>query len=189
MEEIIKQDIEQTSAGEPVKVDEPAPKQQEPSYVKDRVERGKAQREKELLTQLGVSTIEDALTKINSGQEAMNKITQLEERLSSQAQATEKQSKLSQIEKRLSDERVFDAEMLASQVDLDSVQLDAAGRIIDMDGIVNSLKAVKPNFFAKFERVGDTYIKGSNTTPQTARELQQSGDTRGALNSYLKSIL
>lgn len=170
---------------------EPAGKQK--SYTQHRVERAKAQKERELIKMLGVDSIEEAQSIIdeskNGEKQALAEIKQLRIELENEKAQLLESQKYRAVVNLLEGENVFDAEALANYVNLDTVELQD-GRLIDTEGIVKSLKTAKPKFFATIIQDGDRYIKGKTpTVEKTALDIQKEGDHVGAITSYLKGIL
>ena len=158
-------------------------------YVKIRVERAKEQTTKNILKELGVENLEDAKKALADGSKALEEVSKLKAKLEAQDHESEVAKKKSLLTKVLNDEKVFDADALINYVDLDKVEIDETGAIKDKDGIINSLKSAKPNFFGKFETVSDNYVKGQTTKPLTALDKQNNGDKIGAIQDYLKTIM
>lgn len=161
-------------------------KKQSKSYVKIREEKAR----KSLLKQLGVDDVEDAKAKLDSGKEALAKIAQLEARLASEESKRINQLKNSQLTNLLDKENVFDSEALLHYLDLDTIELSQDGSLKDPVGIVEALKARKPNYFGKEFVRSDAYIKGTpqNTSANSFEEAYKNGDYVGATASYLKSL-
>lgn len=158
------------------------------SYIKHRVDRAVEKKEEDILKNIGVETLEDAKEQIELGKKALNEVNKLKEQIALQNKTMELKEKTNLLIKALENENVFDAEALANYVDFDKVKL-MDGNIQDVDNIIANLKHVKPNFFANYEVVGDTYIKGKTTPKKTALEKQKEGNTVGAIDDYLRTLL
>ena len=157
-------------------------------YVKYRVDRAKEQTTNSILKELGVKDIDEAKQRMADGSNALKEVLELKAKLEAQDKAQEVQVKRKLLTDILDKESVFDTDALINYLDLDKVEIED-GQVKDAEGIVNSLKKAKPNFFGKFETVSDGYVKGRATKPTTALEKQQNGNVVGAIDTYLKNIL
>lgn len=158
------------------------------NYVKERVDRAKEQTTKTILKELGVENLDDAKKVIADGTKALDEVAKLKAKLEAKEHDEEVATKKQLLTKVLDNEKVFDSDALINYLDLDKVKVEN-GEIVDAENIVASLKKAKPNFFGKFETVSDGYVKGQTSKPTTALDKQKAGDTIGAINDYLKTIL
>ena len=126
------------------------------SYVKIREEKARQQ----IFKALGVKNIDEAKEKLDNADKALEKVQEIEKKL--EAQETEKiyNYKIKELTKILDNEHVFDSDALVNYIDLDSFDLQN-GRISDDDaeGIVNSLKRLKPKYFGTETVKSDEYQK------------------------------
>lgn len=157
-------------------------------YVKIRVDRGKKQERENILKDLGVEDLDKAKELIKDGQTALEEVRKLQAKLEAKEKETLENDKRNALVKLLDKENVFDSEALANYVDLDKVDI-TNGEIQDSENVIASLKKAKPNFFGKFQTISDNYIKGSQGPQKTALDKQKEGNTVGAINDYLKTIL
>lgn len=158
------------------------------SYVKIREDKA---REK-LLRELGVKDVEEAKSKLANADKALEKVEEIERKL--QAQETEKvnSKKVKLLTEILDKEKVFDSEALINYIDLDSVELDAAGRISSEDSkeIVNQLKEIKPNYFGKEFIKSDTYKRGDSSQDKPANDYKEdydAGNYQAVIAKFLKN--
>lgn len=159
------------------------------NYVKTRVERAKRQTEESILKDLGFESLDEVKETLKINKTALDEIKELKESLAKKEKQALETRKHNAIIKLLDDNKVFDSEALAHYVDLDKVDFDDNGNITDSDGIVESLKKAKPNFFGVEVLKSDGYVKGGQTQPKTALDKQKEGDYVGAIGDYLKEIL
>lgn len=163
-------------------------KEDKQSYVKIREEKA---REK-LLKELGVKDVEEAKSKLANADKALEKVQEIERKL--EAQETEKvnSNKVKLLTEILDKEKVFDSDALINYIDLDSIKLDAAGRISteDSKAIVNQLKELKPNYFGKEFIKSDVYKKtdGKQETPANDyKEDYEAGNYQAVIAKFLKN--
>lgn len=158
------------------------------NYVKERVDRAKAQTTKAILTELGVDDVVKAKELIAQGTQALQEVARLRDELASQKANSERKAKVQQLTSRLNNEKVFDADALLNYIDLDKVQIED-DQVQDLDGIVENLRQAKPHFFGVTTVTSDNYTKGQNKVVPTARDKQAQGNVVGAIDDYLKHIL
>lgn len=159
--------------------------EQQKSYVKIREEKA---REKVLKT-LGVTTEEEAKTKLTEAAEALKRVTELEQKLAAAEAKRVEDLKLSKLTKLLDDENAFDTDALLHYIDLDKVNLDASGNVEDSANILASLKSIKPHFFGQTKVKTDSFIKGNQAQAlNQVEEKYKSGNYVGAVSDYLKNI-
>lgn len=158
------------------------------SYVKIREEKA---REK-LLKELGVKDVEEAKSKLANADKALEKVQEIERKL--EAQETEKvnSKKVKLLTEILDKEKVFDSDALINYVDLDSVELDAAGRISSEDSkaIVSQLKELKPNYFGKEFIKSDAYKKSDSSQENPANDYKDdydAGNYQAVIAKFLKN--
>lgn len=158
------------------------------SYVKIREEKA---REK-LLKELGVKDVEEAKSKLANADKALEKVQEIERKL--EAQETEKlnSKKVKLLTEILDKEKVFDSDALINYIDLDSVELDAAGRISSEDSkaIVSQLKELKPNYFGKEFIKSDAYKKSDSSQENPANDYKDdydAGNYQAVIAKFLKN--
>lgn len=158
------------------------------SYVKIREEKA---REK-LLKELGVKDVEEAKNKLANADKALEKVQEIERKL--EAQETEKvnSKKVKLLTEILDKEKVFDSDALINYVDLDSIELDAAGRISSEDSkaIVSQLKELKPNYFGKEFIKSDAYKKSDSSQENPANDYKDdydAGNYQAVIAKFLKN--
>lgn len=158
------------------------------SYVKIREEKA---REK-LLKELGVKDVEEAKNKLANADKALEKVQEIERKL--EAQETEKvnSKKVKLLTEILDKEKVFDSDALINYVDLDSIELDAAGRINSEDSkaIVSQLKELKPNYFGKEFIKSDAYKKSDSSQENPANDYKEdydAGNYQAVIAKFLKN--
>jgi phage terminase Nu1 subunit (DNA packaging protein) len=157
------------------------------NYVKYRVDRAKEQVTKELFKDLGVKDIDEAKNLISNGTKALEEVNKLQAKLEAQEKETANNQKITLLTKVLDKENVFDSDALINYIDLEKVEIEN-GQIKDSENIIANLKKAKPNFFGKYQVVGDNYKKGENTIPSTAEDKRKNGDNVGAISDYLKAF-
>lgn len=173
----------------PAEVEEPEDEEEQPSeddssdkkhksYVKIREEKAR----KALLKQLGVDNIDDAKTKLEESQKALDRVTQLEQKLEAERKSRETFLKRTQLIEALEEEKVFDSDALLHYVDLEKIELGQDEKIQDVSGIITQLKELKPKYFGKEFVKSDTYVKG------TGEVTKPKGDYRTQTVEYLKAI-
>lgn len=152
--------VEETVAEEATTEQKPVAKPQ--SFVKIREQKAVEKTTSSILQELGVKDIEEAKTKLAKADEALDRITKLEQRLESRDYEDTYNNKVNQLVKLLEKENVFDAEALVNYIDVDKVDLDKSGKITDTETIINQLKERKPNYFGKDFVRTDTYSKSNS---------------------------
>ncbi len=158
------------------------------SYVKIREEKA---REK-LLKELGVKDVEEAKNKLANADKALEKVQEIERKL--EAQETEKvnSKKVKLLTEILDKEKVFDSDALINYLDLDSIKLDATGKISSEDSkaIVSQLKELKPNYFGKEFIKSDAYKKGASSQENPANDYKEdyeAGNYQAVIAKFLKN--
>lgn len=177
IEDVTPPAVPATPGTEPTKPDDK-------SYIKIREEKA----QEKLLKQLGVTTIDEALEQLNSAKQTANKITDLEKQIEQAKEEKIRNSKVSQLTSILESEKVFDSDALLHYVELDKVQLDTNGKLVESEKIISELKALKPNYFGREKITSDPYVQGGNPNPASpVEEAYKSGDYVKAISTYLKT--
>lgn len=163
-------------------------KEDKQSYVKIREEKA---REK-LLKELGVKDVEEAKNKLANADKALEKVQEIERKL--EARETEKvnSNKVKLLTEILDKEKVFDSDALINYIDLDSIKLDATGRISSEDSkaIVSQLKEIKPNYFGKEFIKSDAYKKSDSSQENPANDYKEdyeAGNYQAVIAKFLKN--
>lgn len=187
--------VENKQVDEPVKTEpeptkEPTtPATEDKGWIKQRTERAKESGKKEVLSTLGVSTLEEAEKLIKQNQTTAQKVAELESKIAQKEKEELNTSKVQKLSKALDAENAFDSEALINYIDLDKVELDEDGTIKDMDAIIASLKNKKPNFFSTKTVVKTDKHSGGTGTPVESNTLYEKaieGDTHGFFMEFLK---
>lgn len=157
-------------------------------YIKYRVERAKEDAVNTLLAELGVDTVEDAKEKIQSGEKALTLATELATKIKDAEEKQLSEMKTIKLKQLLENEKVFDSDALVRYIDINKVDLDNEGNVVDSEGIVNALKKAKPNFFGSQYLKSDNHVKGTEPTEQNYKSLYDKGDYLGVLTQYVNKL-
>lgn len=178
--DVVEQTVEEVVVN---KVDE-TKVEQEKSFVKIREEKA----QKQILKQLGVTSVDEALAKLNAGDEALKRINELEQKIQKAEQDKITDLKSRQVISMLENEKAFDSEALLHYVNLDAIELDSNGKIKESEKLLGELKSLKPNYFGREVITSDSYVQGDKTEPKSDYEDDyKSGNYVGAIAKYLKT--
>lgn len=160
----------------------------EKTFTQIRTERAAEKAQRELLKELGVTTIDEAKAKIEDGAKALTMASEIKAQLDAEALAKVDANKSTQLRKLF--EGTFDPEVLVQLTDLSKVELDANGNITNGETIYNDAKAARPRFFGQTSTQADPVITNTQTPGKTdvISKAYEDGDYQKAVSEHLKTL-
>lgn len=162
---------------------------EEKGYVKYRVERAKRDAMREILSKLGVESIDEAVVKLSEIPNVNKQISELSKKLSEKEQSEVRTSKCKLLSKRLQAESVFDAEALLHYVDIDEISINDNEEIENVEEIISHLKEIKPNFFGKNFLKTDSFRSSNKPISNSNNCALNFKDNISAIADYIKNFI
>ena len=172
-----------------VEVEKPVEKNEEKSYTQIRTERAAEKARKEVLKELGVETVEEAKAKLQDGTKALELATEIKTTIESENAARINAIKSSQLEELFKD--TFDPKVLVQLTDLEAIELDDKGKIVNPEEIVAKAKETRPHFFGQRVAKADTVVTRTSQPAATdpIQAAYEDGDYQKAVREHLKNIM
>lgn len=148
----------------------------EPGFVKKRVERAERQTRENILSELGVESLEEI-------KERLSKVEEYQEKLDKMEQDRIRQKRVGEIKKRLEAENVFDPDVLIPFVNIDELEDTPES----YDNEIEKLKEFKSNHFGVNRVVGDTHQPSHKEVKvDKIKEAESQGDYQAAIAEWIK---
>lgn len=162
---------------------------EEKSYTQIRTERAAEKARADIFKELGVETLDEAKAKLQDGTKALEIATTIQSKIEHEAAARLNANKSLQLEELFKD--TFDSKVLVQLTDLEAIELDADGKIVNPDEIIAKAKEDRPHFFGQRVAKADTVVTRTAKTDAAdpIQSAYETGDYQKAVREHLKHII